>query len=160
MKLHRRWLWQSALGNILAIFTGLSLAGYESSAYRRQVQQPTQSAEEKRIVIEESSVQEEILPGISQMTPDGPEYERLKDLPVPGTDPVPEYYGVGVEHESVAKLQERLMELGLMDNDEPTEYYGTVTQAAVKFFQRQNGLHRSLDSWWRNSFICGWRIFG
>ena len=66
------------------------------------------------------------------MTPDGPEYERLKELPVPETEPAPQYYRVGVEHESVAKLQERLMELGFMDNDEPTEYYGAVTQAAVK----------------------------
>lgn len=32
------------------------------------------------------------------------------------------------------------MELGFMDNDEPTEYYGPVTQTAVKSFQRQNGL--------------------
>ena len=140
MKIHNRWLWQSVLG-ALAIFAGVSLGGCESAGYRRQVYQPTQSTEEKNIVIEESLEQEEeILPGISQMTPDGSEYDRLKDLPVPETEPAPEYYRVGVEHEQVAKLQERLMELGFMDNDEPTEYYGPVTQTAVKSFQRQNGL--------------------
>ena len=120
MKIHNRWLWQSVLG-ALAIFAGVSLGGCESAGYRRQVYQPTQSTEEKNIVIEESLEQEEeILPGISQMTPDGSEYDRLKDLPVPETEPAPEYYRVGVEHEQVAKLQERLMELGFMDNDEPT----------------------------------------
>lgn len=32
------------------------------------------------------------------------------------------------------------MELGFMDHDEPTEYFGTQTERAVKIFQRQNGL--------------------
>lgn len=141
MKVHNQWLLRSVLGGILTTFIGLGLTGCESAAYRRQVQSPTQSTEEKNFVIEESSSQEEeILEGISQMTPEGPEYEKLKELPVPETEPAPEYYRVGVEHESVAKLQERLMELGFMDNDEPTEYYGSVTQTAVKSFQRQNNL--------------------
>jgi len=141
MKTRNGRFWRFASLSVLAIFIGLSLTGCESAAYRRQVQQPTQSTEEKNFVIEENSSQEEeVLGGISQITPEGPEYERLKDLPVPETEPAPEYYRVGVEHESVAKLQERLMELGFMDNDEPTEYYGAVTQAAVKSFQRQNNL--------------------
>ena len=64
MKIHNRWLWQSVLG-ALAIFAGVSLGGCESAGYRRQVYQPTQSTEEKNIVIEESLEQEEeILPGI------------------------------------------------------------------------------------------------
>uniref|UniRef100_UPI003260A35F peptidoglycan-binding domain-containing protein n=1 Tax=Clostridium sp. NkU-1 TaxID=1095009 RepID=UPI003260A35F len=46
----------------------------------------------------------------------------------------------GVEHPVVASLQERLMNLGFMDNDEPTQYFGNVTEAAVKVFQRQNSL--------------------
>lgn len=141
MEIQNRLLWRHAMGIAVAVSIGLSLAGCESAGYRRQVQRPTQSSEEKNIVIEESSSQEEeILEGISQMTPEGPEYEKLKDLPVPETGAAPEYYRVGVEHETVTKLQERLMELGFMDNDEPTEYYGAVTQAAVKSFQRQNNL--------------------
>lgn len=32
------------------------------------------------------------------------------------------------------------MDLGFMDNDEPTDYYGEVTQSAVKIYQRQNKL--------------------
>ena len=40
----------------------------------------------------------------------------------------------------VAKIQEKLMELGYMDSDEPTEYYGSITEKAVKTFQSHNGL--------------------
>lgn len=32
------------------------------------------------------------------------------------------------------------MDLGFMDNDDPTDYFGSVTEVAVKHFQRQNGL--------------------
>lgn len=56
------------------------------------------------------------------------------------TEPVPEYMRAGLKHPRVADLQARLMELGFMDNDEPTEYFGTVTETAVKAFQRQNDL--------------------
>ncbi len=53
---------------------------------------------------------------------------------------LPERLTVGTKHEIVAELQERLMELGFMDNDEPTDYFGSVTQEAVKIYQRQNDL--------------------
>ena len=33
------------------------------------------------------------------------------------------------------------MELGYMENDEPTEYYGSITESAVRLFQRQHGLN-------------------
>lgn len=54
--------------------------------------------------------------------------------------PPPEYLNEGVEHPFVATLQERLMELGFMENDEPTSFYGPVTASAVKIYQRQNNL--------------------
>ena len=56
------------------------------------------------------------------------------------TEPVPEVIRSGTNHPIVHKIQERLMRLGFMENDEPTEYYGDVTIAAVKVFQRQNKL--------------------
>ncbi|HIX52057.1 MAG TPA: peptidoglycan-binding protein [Candidatus Lachnoclostridium stercoripullorum] len=77
-------------------------------------------------------------PDIAPMSPDGPLFPDLTD--VEEEDPIPDYLRVGTEHPIVAALQERLMELGFMDNDEPTEYYGEVTANAVKHFQRQNGL--------------------
>ena len=40
----------------------------------------------------------------------------------------------------VAKIQERLMDLGYMDRDEPTEYYGPATHTAVERFQMKNEL--------------------
>ena len=55
-------------------------------------------------------------------------------------DAAPEYLRIGVQHSVVAMLQERLMELGFMDNDEPTNYFGETTKASVMKFQRQYGL--------------------
>ena len=46
----------------------------------------------------------------------------------------------GVSHVSVIELQEALMDLGYMDPDEPTEYYGPMTTNAVKLFQKKNEL--------------------
>lgn len=53
---------------------------------------------------------------------------------------MPENLRLGEEHPVVTQLQERLMELGFMDHDEPTPYFGTQTERAVKIFQRQHGL--------------------
>ena len=49
-------------------------------------------------------------------------------------------YNKGVSDPTVAIIQQRLMDLGFMDSAEPTEYYGSMTMAAVKMFQRQNDL--------------------
>ena len=54
--------------------------------------------------------------------------------------PMPENLKEGMEHPFVAELQERLMELGFMENDEPTQFYGPVTAGAIKTYQRQNNL--------------------
>lgn len=40
----------------------------------------------------------------------------------------------------IATIQTRLMELGYMDSDEPTQHFGSLTQSALKTFQRHNGL--------------------
>lgn len=52
----------------------------------------------------------------------------------------PSYLRKGEQHPVVMQLQERLMSLGYMDNDEPTDFYGDATSVAVMHFQRQNGL--------------------
>ena len=65
----------------------------------------------------------------------------LDDVELPeDAEPAPQYLREGVRHEIVKKLQQRLMDLGFMDNDEPTDYFGQVTLTAVKHFQRQNEL--------------------
>ena len=77
---------------------------------------------------------------IDLLTPGGDLMPRLSDVPALKENPIPEYLRNGVEHPVVASLQARLMALGFMDNDEPTQYFGNVTEAAVKTFQRQNAL--------------------
>ena len=64
----------------------------------------------------------------------------LDGVDLPDAEPAPEYLRVGVRHEIVKKVQQRLMDLGFMDNDEPTDYYGEATRQAVLHFQRQNEL--------------------
>lgn len=76
---------------------------------------------------------------VAALSPTGPEFPSL-DITLPETEPAPEYLRNGVEHQVVAELQARLMELGFMDNDEPTDYYGNVTEQAIKTYQRQNDL--------------------
>lgn len=100
----------------------------------------TNAEQDGPITVTAAPEPENVLPqiGIVQMTPDGPLFPDLDN--VESGEPIPDYLRVGVEHPIVATLQSRLMELGFMDNDEPTEYYGAVTEGAVKHFQRQNGL--------------------
>ncbi len=51
-----------------------------------------------------------------------------------------DYYKKGDSDTKVAEIQSRLMKLGYMDQDEPTEYYGSATRTAVERFQMKNGL--------------------
>lgn len=44
------------------------------------------------------------------------------------------------QNERVTELQKRLMELGYLDLDETTDYFGSGTEYAVKLFQRQHEL--------------------
>lgn len=48
----------------------------------------------------------------------------------------------GDECEEVVSLQNRLMNLGYLDLDEPTDYFGPATQSALKLFQRQHELEQ------------------
>lgn len=73
------------------------------------------------------------------VSPDGAQFPDM-NIVVPTTEPAPKFIRVGTRSWIVKDLQARLMELGFMDNDEPTDYYGEVTAAAVKIYQRQNAL--------------------
>ena len=70
------------------LLASLLLSGCDSAAYRGQVTQPSESRE-VNIITEESSSQEEVLEGVGRITPGGPEYDILKDLSVPETEPAP-----------------------------------------------------------------------
>lgn len=77
-----------------------------------------------------------VLPSIAGVTVD----ESAEDL-------APVNLTVGVINSVVKDLQQRLMDLGYMDPDEPTTYYGDATSLAVQYFQRQAGM--AMDG------ICG-----
>ena len=71
---------------------------------------------------------------------DGPILPSVEGVEAEFTDPIPDYLRHGMRHPIVTQLQERLMMLGFMDTDEPTDLYGDVTINAVKVYQRQNKL--------------------
>ena len=78
---------------------------------------------------------------IAPLGMDGQILPGLTDVELPeDAESAPQYLREGVRHEIVKKLQQRLMDLGFMDNDEPTDYFGQATLTAVKHFQRQNEL--------------------
>ncbi len=58
----------------------------------------------------------------------------------PEIDPSNTIIRQGVTAPVVAEIQKRLMELDYMGEDEPTEYYGSVTGSAIALFQRQHKL--------------------
>ena len=70
----------------------------------------------------------------------------IEDTPAPTDAPTPEptsQYTTLKKHdksEEVTQLQNRLMELGYLEIDEPTDYFGSSTAYAVQLFQRQHNL--------------------
>lgn len=86
---------------------------------------------------QESMGEEETMP-----EPSGESQAGEETVAAEPEEPAPENLREGVDHSAVSELQARLMELGFMENDEPTRYYGPVTAASVKRFQRQNGLEQ------------------
>lgn len=80
---------------------------------------------------------DDIVKIIDAMTP-APTYVAPTVTPEP--TPTPVSMGKGTTGAQVKAVQERLMELGYMDYDEPTEKYGSATKEAVKLFQRRHGL--------------------
>ncbi len=60
--------------------------------------------------------------------------------PTPVPTPTPMLFSKGYEGPEVAEIQQRLMDLGYMDNDEPTQKFGSQTKEAVELFQRSHEL--------------------
>lgn len=77
----------------------------------------------------------------SVMSVDGPlDTPETEDVPVVDEEPAPKFYDIGVRHSTVMEIQQRLMDLGFMEDAEPTDLYGSITAEAVKMFQRQSDL--------------------
>ena len=66
--------------------------------------------------------------------------EEPSATPVPTTKPEEPKLVPGVHDKRIIKIQTRLMDLGYMDNDEPTDYYGGGTKFALQLFQRKHSL--------------------
>ncbi len=129
MEKHSKYITYAALSAALA--SALLLSGCGSKTAGKDGQEATPS---EAVIIQ--AVPETIAPlGLGGQVLPG-----LQGVELPDAEPAPEYLRIGVRHEIVAKLQSRLMDLGFMDNDEPSDYFGEMTQMAVKHFQRQNDL--------------------
>lgn len=119
---------------------GLFSTACSEEAATRTIQTESSSIEEGVSAAETETVEITTAPeSIPPLEPDGQLLPNLA-ITVPEVEPMPEYIRVGDRHSAVVNLQSRLMELGFMDSDEPTDYYGTQTERAVKIFQRQNKL--------------------
>ncbi len=62
--------------------------------------------------------------------------------PVPTPTPDPSLHEGMEDSERVTELQTRLMDLGYLDLDEPTQHFGPATKDAVQRFQRQHDLQQ------------------
>ncbi len=60
--------------------------------------------------------------------------------PVPTTEPSDPDLVPGVHDTRVIEIQKRLMELDYMEYDEPTDYYGGITEYSLQLFQRKHNL--------------------
>lgn len=87
-------------------------------------------------------------PDTQTTVPEGVDTEQTPaptDAPIeetPTPEPTSQYTTLKKHDKSdeVTTLQKRLMDLGYLDIDEPSNYYGSSTEYAVELFQRQHGL--------------------
>lgn len=137
MKDKKKWSTTGKL-HIWLLVALLASVGVSGCGKKAEVDVPVPM--EETLPEETEETEPRLIEGIDRLTPEGPDQEQLKDYPIPETEPAPEYLREGVQHGKIEELQARLMELGFMDNDEPTDYFGNMTKAAVLSFQRQNEL--------------------
>ena len=85
---------------------------------------------------------------INGLTPT-PGPETVTPAPVPSITPNPKYHniGMGAKGAEVRKLQERLIELGYLEEGSADGAYGRKTANAVKSFQYYNGLTQDGIGW-------------
>ncbi len=136
-KKKRRRFWPGLAG--LCLMGAVFLAGC-SAETGGGLEPETETTEEAIVLMEETMPQTAADETVMALSPDGPLLPSVAGVDAEYTEPIPDYLRVGEQHPVVAKLQQRLMDLGFMDYDEPTDYYGEVTQSAVKIYQRQNKL--------------------
>lgn len=126
---------RAAYSVILAVAAASLLTGCNQENGKKSQENATPSI----AIVKEKDTKPEPL---QELTLNGSLLPGIAEIPALKENPIPKYLKNGVEHPIVASLQEQLMNLGFMDNDEPTEYFGNVTEAAIKVYQRQNELNQ------------------
>ncbi len=106
---------------------------------------PTPGGEDDPSATPPSSTDGGFFPGILNPSPSPDLETEPTPSPSPTLPPTPTpepelKLKYGMTDERISELQARLMELGYMDSDETTEYFGSMTKTAVLRFQRQHSL--------------------
>jgi len=68
------------------------------------------------------------------------EVQSAYEAELAAATPAPILISEGYNGSKIAVIQQRLMDLGYMDNDEPTEHFGPNTETAVQLFQRRHDM--------------------
>ena len=73
-------------------------------------------------------------------TPPDDKAAAPESSPEPTPEPTPMQLKKGMTSDEVVELQQRLMDLGYMERDMPTDHFGPVTEYSLELFQRKHGL--------------------
>lgn len=87
-----------------------------------------------------ASVQDQQVSASTQSATESIPTTTPASTPIATTEPVEKELVPGVNDSRVIDIQQRLMDLGYMDMDEPTDYYGYGTEYALQLFQRKHNL--------------------
>lgn len=137
MDLHRKIIFRrtTVLGAMLLAAVSMGGCGEQAAATTE-----AETTVQEIVLAEETLASTAADETVMALTPYGPILPSVAGVEAEYSEPIPDYLRIGMKHPVVQQLQQRLMDLGFMDNDEPTENYGEVTQSAVKIYQRQNKL--------------------
>ncbi len=140
----------AALLIVLALIIGVSSCACSRKAepaaetvqpIPKLLQAPSESRETEPVdpVPDATDPEGETLPPIDTPDPNAEETPAPSE-PAGSTEPQYQTLKKHDKGEAVTDLQTRLMELGYLEIEEPTDYFGNGTEYAVELFQRQHGL--------------------
>lgn len=148
----RTFILASAVALVAAVAVTIALAGSDSKPETAlaainnndTMSVDTQNNDDNQQVDNDNSsnasVQDQKVSTLAQSTTEPIPVTTPEPTPIATTEPVEEELVPGVNDTRVIKIQERLMELGYMDMDEPTDFYGYWTEYSLQLFQRKHNL--------------------
>ena len=116
--IHRNWKRRVQCFSAALLAAGL-LAG--CGAAQTSTEAESETTEENLVLMEETLPQTAADETVMALSPDGPLLPSVEGVDAEYSEPIPDYLRIGEKHPIVLKLQQRLMDLGFMDNDEPTD---------------------------------------